>query len=66
MGNIYYYKGELDRLNSINEIYHLLAYSNVEEKIEIFIQRNDFKNLIEYIELFDELYYMRKLYPEDL
>lgn len=37
-----------------NEIYHLLAYSNVEKKIEIFIQRNDFKNLIEYIELFNK------------
>ena len=56
----------LDYSENENEIYHLLAYSNVEEKIEILIQRNDFKNLIEYIELFDELYYKKKLYPEDL
>lgn len=56
----------LDYSENENEIYHLLAYRNVEQKLEIFIQRNDFENVIEYKELFDELYYIKKLYPEGL
>lgn len=56
----------LDYSENEKEIYHLLAYRNVEQKLEIFIQRNDFENLIEYKELFDELYYIKKLYPEGL
>lgn len=56
----------LDYSENENENYHLLAYKNVEKKFEIFIQRNDFENLIEYKELFDELYYIKKLYPEGL
>jgi hypothetical protein len=51
---------------SENETYHLLVYRNVEPKFEIFIQRSEFKNLIEYKELFDELYYIKKMYPEGL
>lgn len=56
----------LDYSENEKEIYHLLVYRNVEQKLEIFIQRNDFKNLIEYKELFDELYYIKKMYPEGL
>lgn len=56
----------LDYSESEEEIHHLLAYRNVEQKFEIFIQRNDFKNLIEYKELFDELYYIKKMLPEGL
>lgn len=56
----------LDYSENEEEIYHLLAYRNVEQKFEIFIQRNDFRNLIEYKELFDELYYIKKIYPEGL
>ena len=56
----------LDYSENEKEIYHLLAYRNLEQKLEIFIQRNDFENLIEYKELFDELYYIKKLYPEGL
>lgn len=56
----------LDYSENEEEIYHLSAYRNVEQKFEIFIQRNDFKNLIRYKELFDELYYIKKIYPEGL
>ena len=56
----------LDYSENDKEIYHLLAYRNVEHKIEIFIQRNDFKNLIAFKQLFDELYYIKKMYPEGL
>lgn len=56
----------LDYSDNEKEIYHLLAYRNIEHKLEIFIQRNDFENLIEYKELFDELYYIKKIYPEGL
>lgn len=56
----------LDYSDNEKEIYHLLAYRNIEQKLEIFIQRNDFENLIEYKELFDELYYIKKIYPEGL
>jgi hypothetical protein len=50
----------LDYSENEKEVYHLLAYINVEQKFEIFIQRDDFENLIEYKELFDELYYIKK------
>jgi len=56
----------LDYSEYENDIFHLLAYRKVEQKFEIFIQRNDFKNLIEFKELFDELYYIQKIYPEGL
>lgn len=58
----------LDYSENEKEIYHLLAlaYQNAEQKFEIFIQRNDFQNLIEYKELFDKLYYIKKMYPEGL
>lgn len=56
----------LDYSENEEGIHHLLAYRNVEQKFEIFVQRNDFKNLIEYKELFDELYYIKKMYPEGL
>lgn len=56
----------LDYAENENKIYHLLAYKNVEQKFEIFLQRDDFKSLIEYKELFDELYYIKKMYPEGL
>lgn len=51
--------------NEVNNI-NLLAYGNENHKIEIFVNREDFENLIEYKELFDELYYIKKLYPEGL
>lgn len=44
----------------------LLTYRNEKEKIEIFVNRNGFESLIEFKELFDELYYVKKLYPEGL
>ena len=56
----------LDYSQNENEIYNLLVYRNVEQKFEIFIQRSDFKNLIKYKELFDELYYIKKMFPEGL
>ena len=56
----------LDYSENEKDNYNLLVYRNVEQKFEIFIQRNDFENLIEYKELFDELYYIKKLYPEGL
>lgn len=54
-----YSENEADNIN-------LLAYRNENHKIEIFVNRQDFENLIEYKELFDELYYVKKLYPEGL
>lgn len=54
-----YSENEKDNIN-------LLVYSNENHKIEIFVDRNDFENLIEFKELFDELYYVKKLYPEGL
>lgn len=45
---------------------NLLAYRDVNHKIEILVNRQDFENLIEYKELFDKLYYIKKLYPEGL
>ncbi len=56
----------LDYSENEKEIYHLLVYKNVSENFKIFIQRDDFKNLIEYKELFDESYYVKKMYPEGL
>lgn len=54
-----YSENEEDNIN-------LLVYRDVNHKIEIFVNRQDFENLIEYKELFDELYYIKKLYPEGL
>jgi hypothetical protein len=54
-----YSENETDNIN-------LLAYRNEKNKIEIFVNRRDFENLIEFKELFDELYYVKKLYPEGL
>lgn len=45
---------------------NLLTYRNGKEEIEIFVDRQDFRNLIEFKELFDELYYVKKLYPKGL
>ncbi|GGZ92187.1 hypothetical protein [Algibacter mikhailovii] len=54
-----YSENEKDNIN-------LLAYRNENYKIEVFVDRKDFENLIEFKELFDELYYAKKLYPEGL
>ena len=56
----------LDYSQNEEEIIHLSVYPCTKQKFEIFVQREDFKNLIEYKELFDELYYMKKILPEGL
>ncbi|MBO0593122.1 hypothetical protein I2486_17100 [Cellulophaga sp. E16_2] len=56
----------LDYSEDENDILHLLAYRNRKKKLEIFIERADFIHLIEYKELFDDLYYVKELYPEGL
>ncbi|UPQ78690.1 hypothetical protein M0M57_13815 [Flavobacterium azooxidireducens] len=59
---IYYLNySEIERDN-----YHLLIFRSEEQNLDIFIQRTDFENLIEFKELFDELYYVKKFYPEGL
>ena len=47
----------LDYSENEEENINLLAYRNEKEKIEIFVNRQNFENLIEFKELFDELYY---------
>lgn len=56
----------LDYSENEEDNVNLLAYRDINHKIEIFVKRQDFENLIEYKELFDELYYIKKLYPEGL
>lgn len=51
---------------SEKEIFHLLVFRDEKRNIEVFVDRNDFKSIIKFKELFDELYYIQKIYPEGL
>ncbi len=56
----------LDYSSIAEEIVHLLIFLNIKPKIKVLVQKEDFKSLIKYKELFDELYYVQELYPEGL
>lgn len=56
----------LDYSSNQDEIFNLLVYRNNEKKIEVFVHINELQNLVNYKTLFDDLFYIKKLYPEGI
>jgi len=49
----------LDYSENEEEIYHLSVYTRTEQDFEIFVQRENFKSLIDFKNIFDALYYVQ-------
>ena len=45
---------------------HLSVYVHSAEEIDIYIDRQDFKNTIDFLEIFNELYWVQEILPENL
>ena len=45
---------------------HLSVYVHSAEEIDIYIDRQDFKNTIDFLEIFNELYWVQEILPESL
>jgi len=43
---------------------HLSVYVHSAKKLDIYIDRQDFKNTIEFLEIFNELFWVQEIYPE--
>ncbi|WP_242157369.1 hypothetical protein [Aestuariivivens sediminis] len=56
----------VDYLDYSENAEHLNVYVHSSEDLEIYIHRQDFKNTIEFLEIFNELYWVKELLPESL
>src|SRR5690554_6619279 len=43
---------------------HLNVYLPYSKELDLYIERKDFKNMIEFLEIFDELYWVQEILPE--
>ena len=49
-----------------NDDEHLKIYVHSSKEIEIYIDRQDFKNTIDFLEIFNELYWVQEILPESM
>ena len=56
----------VDYLDYSENAEHLNIYVHSSKELEIYIARQDFKNTIEFLEIFNELYWEKEILPESL
>lgn len=56
----------VDYLDYSENAEHLSVYIHSSKNLEIYIDRQDFKNTIEFLEIFNELYWEKEILPESL
>ena len=56
----------VDYLDYSENAEHLSVYVHSSKDLEIYIDRQDFKNTIEFLEIFNELYWEKEILPESL
>jgi len=56
----------VDYLDYSENAEHLNIYVHTSKEIEIYIDRQDFRNTIEFLEIFNELYWEKRILPESL
>lgn len=56
----------VDYLDYSENAEHLSVYVHTSKDLEIYIDRQDFRNTIEFLEIFNELYWEKEILPESL
>jgi hypothetical protein len=56
----------VDYLDYSENAEHLNIYVHSSKELEIYIDRQDFKNTIEFIEIFNKLYWIQEILPENM
>jgi len=56
----------VDYLDYSENAEHLNIYAHTSKELEIYIDRQDFRNTIKFLEIFNELYWEKEILPESL
>jgi len=56
----------VDYLDYSENVEHLNIYAHTSKELEIYIDRQDFRNTIKFLEIFNELYWEKEILPESL
>ena len=56
----------VDYLDYSENAEHLNIYAHTSKELEIYIDRQDFRNTIKFLEIFNELYWVQEILPENM
>ncbi len=56
----------VDYLDYSEDVKHLIVFVQSLEELDIYIDRQDFKQTIEFLEIFNDLFWVKKIYPESI
>ena len=56
----------VDYLDYSENAEHLNIYINSSKELEIYVDRQDFRNTVEFLEIYNELYWVKKILPENM